>query len=86
MPRRECQPAGRAGLAVQQPLWPGLEPAVPFAVRRQLLVADQPVQPEVRDLDHQMIHARSFQFAGLRPCPPAIREPDLNLYVPEPTA
>jgi len=46
----------RSGLALQQPVRPGLDRrAVPLAVRRQLLVPDQAVRPQVRDLHLQLV-------------------------------
>src|ERR1035437_4501548 len=59
-PGREGQPAGGAGLAIEQPLRPRREslpvPAT-VAIRRQLLVTDEPVRPEVRDFDDQLVCA-----------------------------
>lgn len=64
MPGRKGQPAGGAGFAIQQPLRPGFElVAIPFAVRRQLFVTDDPVGPEVGHLDDQMVRAR-FRGGG----------------------
>src|ERR1700761_7018506 len=55
MPRRESQPSGGTGLVVEQPLRPRFEPvALPFAIGRQLFVANQPVWPKVGHLDDQM--------------------------------
>ena len=59
MPRRKGQPAGGAWFAVEEPLRPRLELAVlPLAICRQLFVADDPVRPEIRDLDDQLVSAR----------------------------
>src|ERR1019366_2338384 len=44
MPCGERQPARRTGLAIEKPLRPSRELlAVPLAIRRQLLVPDEPV-------------------------------------------
>ena len=59
MPGRERQPAGRTRLTVEQPLRPGFGlKSTPYAVLRQLFIADQPVRPEVRDFDDELVRAR----------------------------
>jgi hypothetical protein len=57
----EGDPARRAGLSIQHPLRPFFEREIvcPLAVFRQLLVTNQPVRPEVGDMDFE------FVFAGL---------------------
>src|SRR5208337_5115036 len=59
MPGGEGQPARRARTAFEQPLRPRLQLLpLPLAIRRQMLVAYEPVGPEICDLDEQLVRSR----------------------------
>jgi hypothetical protein len=60
------------GVRVQRPA-EALAAFVPFAVSRLLFVANQPVRPDVRDLDFQLV---SLRFHGAGDVHPPRRRPD----------
>src|ERR1035441_1289444 len=59
MPCCEGQAAGWTGLAVKKPLGPLFDLlAFPLDIWRQLFIANEPVRPEVRHFDNELVHPR----------------------------
>src|SRR5438045_285513 len=93
MTGRKCDSSGRARLVCEKPIRPaGKTRPHPAAIRRQLFVADQPIRPEIGNLDFELVLsgpdlARDLHAKRRLPERPEILSVELHLrdvlYQPE---